>query len=142
MNIKLMVIGAAGRMGSRILQLAVESGQFNIVAAIENRGHPDIGKDAGFSTHSGPVKIILTDTFSAAEVDVVVDFSLPDTVEKNIDYCLENKIALVLGITGLTEKGEAGFKEDSHSVCDKYECGNECVICSGREGRLNAWSRV
>ena len=42
--IKLAVSGALGRMGSRIIALALEGRDFQIVAAIERKGHPDIGK--------------------------------------------------------------------------------------------------
>lgn len=102
MGIKLIVIGAAGRMGSRILGLAVESGQFDIVAAIETQGHPDIGKDIGLKGPAGPIK--LTDAFPADVADVVVNFSMPDATAKTIDYCLENNVPLVSGTTGLSEK--------------------------------------
>ena len=89
MKIKLVVIGAAGRMGSRILQLAAESGEFEIHAAIEVQGHPDIGKQISLAGASGPVNIALSDTFPGTGVDVVINFSLPDAVDKTIDYCLE-----------------------------------------------------
>jgi 4-hydroxy-tetrahydrodipicolinate reductase len=116
MREKLIVIGAAGRMGSRILQLAFESGEFEITGAIEIQGHPDIGKDVGFSMPSGPVNIILTDTFPTTAVDVAIDFSLPDGMERTIDYCLENKVALVLGTTGLSDKQRQKLKSVSEKI--------------------------
>ena len=45
MKIKVIVFGAAGRMGSRIVSLAVESSHFDIVGAVETANHPEIGKD-------------------------------------------------------------------------------------------------
>ena len=115
MKIKLVVIGAAGRMGSRVLQLAAESGEFEIHAAIEVRGHPAIGKQISLAGASGPVNIALSDTFPGTGADVVIDFSLPDAVDKTIDYCLENGVALVSGTTGLSggqrEKIESASKK-------------------------------
>jgi len=102
MGIKLIVIGAAGRMGSRIVTLAVESGLFDIVSALEIQGHPLIGKDLGFTGPTGPIK--LTDAFPVDVADVVIDFSMPDATVKTIDYCLENNVPLVSGTTGLSEK--------------------------------------
>ncbi len=46
MKSKLIVCGAAGRMGKRIICLAVETGRFDIIGAVEKQGHPEIGKDA------------------------------------------------------------------------------------------------
>ena len=43
----LIINGAAGRMGKRIVALAVESKQFNIIGATDYAQHPDMGKDIG-----------------------------------------------------------------------------------------------
>ena len=116
MGIKLTVIGAAGRMGGRILQLALEDGGFDIVAAIETQGHPDIGKKLEFTGVSGPVGVKLTDTFPAEVPEVVVDFSMPDAVAKTMDYCLENTVPMVLGITGLSDKQQEEVKAASGKI--------------------------
>jgi len=104
MAIKLIVIGAAGRMGQRILSLATESGNFDIIAAIDRPGHPDIGKIYGFESPSGQIEVVLTDTYPAAAVEVAIDFSQPEAVEETINFCVNNGVALVLGTTGLSEK--------------------------------------
>ncbi len=46
MNPKPVIIGAAGRMGRCIISLSIDAGDFDIIAAVERKGHPDIGKDA------------------------------------------------------------------------------------------------
>jgi len=115
MKPKLVVIGAAGRMGRRILSLAVESGQFDIIAALERQGHPDIGKDAGLVAAAGPINVKLTDAFPAAG-DVAIDFSQPEAADKTIDYCIENKVALVSGTTGLNDRQRGKFKAASQKI--------------------------
>ena len=104
MAIKLVVIGAGGRMGKRILSLAAESGQFDIIAAVERPGHPDIDKNLGLVAASGPVDVVLTDTCQAVAADVAIDFSLPEASSQTVDYCLKNGIALVSGTTGLSDQ--------------------------------------
>ena len=116
MEVKLVIVGAAGRMGRRILSLAAESGQFDIVAAVENQGHPDVGKDAGLVAASGPISVVLTDTYPAAAADVAVDFSQPEAVDRTIDYCLENNVALVSGTTGLNDKQREKMKTASGNI--------------------------
>ena len=116
MGTKLVVIGAAGRMGRRILSLAAESGQFDIIAAIERPGHPDIGKVYGLESASGPIEVVLTDTYPAAAADVAIDFSQPEAVDKTIDYCLKNNVALVSGTTGLSEKQRDKIKAASAKI--------------------------
>ena len=58
MQPKLAVVGAAGRMGRRIVALAVESRQFEIVGATDAKGHPDIGKDVGLLAGAGTLSLI------------------------------------------------------------------------------------
>jgi len=116
MAIKLIVIGAAGRMGRRILSLAAESGQFDIFAAIDKQGHPDIGKAVSLDSASGPIEIVLTDNFPTATVDVAIDFSQPEAVDETIDFCLENGVALVSGTTGLSEQQRDKMKAASGKI--------------------------
>jgi len=114
MKTKLVVVGAGGRMGKRIIALAVESGEFDIAGAVEIQGHPDIGKDAGLNAGAGSVDVKLADMFGDGG-EVVIDFSLPEAADKTVDYCLKNKVALVSGTTGLSikqrEKFDAASKE-------------------------------
>ena len=42
-----VVAGAAGRMGSRLVALLQESKDLRLVAAIEAPGHPAVARDAG-----------------------------------------------------------------------------------------------
>jgi len=104
MGIKLIVIGAGGRMGRRILSLAAESGQFDIIGAVERPGHPDIGKAYSLESPSGPIEAVLADTYPADAADVAIDFSQPEVVDETIDYCLKNNVALVSGTTGLSDQ--------------------------------------
>jgi len=109
MKPKLVVIGAAGRMGKRILSLAKESDRFNIIAAIERPGHPDIGKDAGLVAAVGAMNLDLGTEFPPA-ADVAIDFSQPEAADRTIDYCQENGVALVLGTTGLSDQHREKIK--------------------------------
>src|SRR4030042_4999809 len=102
MKPKLIVSGAAGRMGRRIISLAVEANEFDIVAAVEKKGHPDIGKDAGLVAGVSPLNVKL-DSVYPASADVVIDFSQPPAADSTIDYCSESGAALVLGTTGLSD---------------------------------------
>jgi len=102
MKPKLVVVGAAGRMGQRILSLAIESGRFDIVAAVERQNHPDIGKDAGLLAAAESINVKLDSSYPA-DADVTIDFSQPEAADKTIDYCAENSVSLVLGTTGLSD---------------------------------------
>ena len=102
MKPELIVNGAAGRMGRRILALAIESQNFQIAGAVDSASHPDIGTDAGLAAGTGEIGVDITCKFPAG-ADVMIDFSLPQATDAAIEYCWKNKVALVLATTGLSE---------------------------------------
>ncbi|MHC4643685.1 MAG: 4-hydroxy-tetrahydrodipicolinate reductase [Planctomycetota bacterium] len=115
MKPKLIVCGAAGRMGKRIISLAVEADEFDVIAVIENQDHPDIGKDAGIVAGMQPINIELGSTYPDGS-DVVIDFSQPAAADKTIDYCTESGVALVLGTTGLSDEQREKIKAASEKI--------------------------
>lgn len=108
MKHKLIIVGAAGRMGKRIAAVAVESGQFEIIGAVEAAGCPAVG------TTLEQTNIKISSEFPP-KADIVIDFSLPLAFKNTLNYCLKNTCALVLGTTGLSAEqikkvDEAGKK--------------------------------
>jgi 4-hydroxy-tetrahydrodipicolinate reductase len=100
MSLKLMVVGAAGRMGRRIVALAEESGRFNIVGAIDKADHPDVGKDAGMLAGIARLDVPLGSSWPA-RAEVAIDFSVPEAADNTLDNCSARAIPLVMGTTGL-----------------------------------------
>ena len=102
MKPKLIVNGAGGRMGRRIIAIAADLGQFDIVGAVDVESHPDIGKDAGLIAGVAEIGVGLSADLPK-EADVMIDFSLPEATDKAVNFCIENNVAIVLGTTGLSE---------------------------------------
>ncbi len=119
MKPRLIVVGAAGRMGNRIVCLAMKSDKFDIVAAIDAKSHPDIGKDVGQLAGADEIGIKI-DTGYKPDVDVVIDFSLPEAADATIDYCLENGAALVMGTTGLNDQQKAKIDAAGEKIAIIY----------------------
>ncbi len=115
MKPKLVINGAAGRMGRRILTLANDSGDFDIVGALEHKDYPLLGNDAGEAAGFGKLGLALT-ADKPADADVMIDFTLAPAADETIEYCLENKIALVMGTTGLSEQQLAKIEEASKQI--------------------------
>jgi 4-hydroxy-tetrahydrodipicolinate reductase len=119
MKPKLLIVGAAGRMGSTILSLAKDANQFDIVAAVERQDHPDVGKDAGLVVGTGPMNVKLDSVYPAG-ADMAIDFSQPAAADKTIDYCAKNGVALVLGTTGLSDQQLEKIKAASAKIPIMY----------------------
>ncbi len=115
MKSKLTVIGAAGRMGRRIVALAAESGQFDLVGAIDAPNHPEAGKDAGLLAGVGALDVPISAVWPDA-ADVAIDFSLPEGADKTISHCIVNGIALVMGTTGLAAAQQEAIREAAQKI--------------------------
>ncbi len=99
---RLIINGAGGRMGRRIIALATEDKELGIVGAFERA---DLGRDAGTLAGVEPLGVALTPRRDVA-ADVAVDFSHADSALAMIDWCAERGIAIVVGTTGLGAEGQ------------------------------------
>lgn len=97
-----------------MVALATADPQLTVAAAIDAPDHPRLGEDAGTIAGVKPIGAPLGVSLDA-DVEVVVDFSLPVAGEKIIDLCRQKKIPLVSATTGFddlqTEKLRAAAKE-------------------------------
>lgn len=94
--IKLGIAGACGKMGRRIIELAAQDKNFEVTLALEKKGTPLIGKELGkIKVSSNNDGLFL--------VDVLVDFTIPEATEINLDFVAKYRKALVLGTTGLND---------------------------------------
>lgn len=115
MSIRLVIHGAAGRMGQRLIALAAADPQLSIVAALEAAIHPRLGEDAGTVAGVRALGVPLTSTFQAA-ADVIIDFSVPEAAEAVLETAVSKKIALVLATTGLSESQIARLYDAARTI--------------------------
>ena len=102
--INVTVIGAAGRMGKRLVALVHESSRLQLAGATEAKGHPALGKDAGDVAGCGSLGVALTDNpaQALAASDVVIDFTAPEATLHHLAQAVQLKRAMVIGTTGLS----------------------------------------
>jgi 4-hydroxy-tetrahydrodipicolinate reductase len=102
------ITGAAGRMGTRLVALAKQDGQFQIVGAIEKPDHPaqakDIGEVAGIGAVGLPVTFDLRPT-----PQVLIDFTAPSSTRHWLKTCSDRGIGMVIGTTGLQPPDHAAI---------------------------------
>lgn len=116
--IRIIVNGAAGRMGRAIVALAGEDPDFRIVGAVDARGHPDLGKDAGVTAGVSALGVPLSSELAEkiAEADVVVDFSEKESTRTCVEIACQAGKAVVIGTTGLAEEDIARIKKAAESI--------------------------
>ena len=102
--LKVSVMGAAGRMGRRILYFLSQDESIKIVGAREIKGHSAVGKDAGLTAGIGKLGVKITADMDEASsgADVIVDFTAPKPTLENAKYAASRGKAMVIGTTGFT----------------------------------------
>ena len=103
-DMKLVVVGAAGRMGCTLVRLIAETPGAVLHAALEHTASPALGRDAGALAGLGDNGIAITDDALAAVVhaDGIIDFSTPAVSVEMAALAAQARIAHVIGTTGFT----------------------------------------
>ena len=102
-DMRLVVTGAAGRMGRMLVRIIAETPGVVLSGALEREGSPHLGEDAGTLAGVGPSGITLTaDALEAfVATDGVIDFSTPASSVDFAGLAAQARIACVIGTTGL-----------------------------------------
>lgn len=111
-KIKVAVCGACGKMGQEVIKTVNAQPDMQLIAAIDIN---NTGKDIGEIVENKPsgVKIFSTleESLESTEIDVVVDFTAPDSVYKNAISALNLNVRPVVGTTGLSEEQLSEIKK-------------------------------
>jgi 4-hydroxy-tetrahydrodipicolinate reductase len=112
---KLVVVGASGRMGQALIRIIAETEGAVLHAAVGRPGSSSIGKDAGELAGLGPLGVTVTDDALAAFVhaDGVIDFTRPETSIEFAALAAQARIVHVIGTTGCSDADQAKFEAAS-----------------------------
>ena len=104
--IKVIVAGAAGRMGGRLICLLKESAALTLAGAVESKGHVSVGEDAGETAGCTRAGIEICDDLSSVlgRGEVVIDFSTPAATLEHLRITAQHRKAMVIGTTGFSSQ--------------------------------------
>jgi len=106
---KIAMIGAAGRMGRRIISLAHEDERCEVVGALEYSESPFLGMDAGEVAGCGKIGVNITADIDEAlkDCDVYIDFTGVDVTMANLEAYKRIGKPVIIASTGLTAEQTA-----------------------------------
>jgi 4-hydroxy-tetrahydrodipicolinate reductase len=103
-TVKAIVIGAAGRMGIRLLWAIHETAHIYLAGAVERKDHPFLGRDAGevagMEKWEVPLAGDLREVISSGEV--ILDFTNAEAALRNFQVAAEKGKGAVIGSTGFS----------------------------------------
>ena len=97
-DLKIGIVGCSGRMGQMVINQVAGTEGCVIAGASEQPGHDAIGQEAvaGVTVRDDPAAMM-------ADVDVVVDFTIPDATVHHAELAAASGTAMVIGTTGLDD---------------------------------------
>ena len=104
-ELKIGIVGAAGRMGRMLVAQVGETDGCVLAGATERPGAAEIGRDAGTLAGVAAAGVAVGDDAAAmiAGVDAVIDFTAPDATVAHADLAAQADAAMVIGTTGLDD---------------------------------------
>jgi 4-hydroxy-tetrahydrodipicolinate reductase len=103
-DMRLVVPGAAGRMGRTLIRMIDDIPGVAVAAALERAGSDAIGRDAGTLAGLPPLGVPVSDDALKAVVDAdgILDFSAPAATVEFAALAAQARIVHVIGTTGLS----------------------------------------
>jgi len=111
--LQVTVVGAAGRMGALTAATVATQDDMRPAALVDARWTGDARPTAEAALGSPPPPCFATvaAALDAVQTDVVVDFTVPDSVFQNVRTVLEAGLAAVVGTTGLSQEHVAALEK-------------------------------
>jgi 4-hydroxy-tetrahydrodipicolinate reductase len=106
---KLVVVGAAGRMGQALIRMIHATEGVSLHAAVQREGSPFLGKDAGEIAGLGAIGVTITDDPLSAflHAEGVIDFTKPASTVTFAGLAAQARIVHIIGTTGCSPEDEA-----------------------------------
>ncbi|GBD96683.1 MAG TPA: 4-hydroxy-tetrahydrodipicolinate reductase [Nitrospirae bacterium] len=134
--LNMIVSGASGRMGSRIITLSRDMDDIKLTGALERKDHEESGKDIGQVIGIGVINIKITDSIAAIseKADVLVDFSSPSATIECLKSLSDKPVPVVIGTTG--------FSKDEIEYIKLYAQNTPCVFAPNMSVGVNLLLKV
>ncbi|MFT5206321.1 MAG: 4-hydroxy-tetrahydrodipicolinate reductase [Candidatus Omnitrophota bacterium] len=119
--IKLGLAGAAGRMGTAIIELALDEPKiFSVDSGYEAKAFDGLGNPRAYSSrslkHSKQVGLKTANEASFKNVDVCIDFTVHQATMEHITLALKTNTAMVIGTTGFDTNELAMIKKAAKKI--------------------------
>ncbi|MFA5689781.1 MAG: 4-hydroxy-tetrahydrodipicolinate reductase [Kiritimatiellales bacterium] len=120
MSIKVVIQGAAGRMGKTLIRCILEEkvSGLQLAGAVDLWDAPDIGTDAGLAAGARKAGVLLTTDLAAVapDADVIIDFTSHFGTAGNAERIAAWNTAWVIGTTGLADEETAEIQKAAKNV--------------------------
>jgi 4-hydroxy-tetrahydrodipicolinate reductase len=113
-EIKIVVAGPRGKMGSETLHMISREPQFNLVGAVDTKNEGLEVRDLdGLPNLAAPIYTDLEHCLSNTKPDVLIDFTHPEAGRKHMTLAIDYNVRPVVGTSGFTEQDVRAFQNQA-----------------------------
>ena len=116
MALRVAVTGASGRMGQAVARAVSAEPETELACLVARPGSRLVGSSAASIVGDENCPISVSDVLDLEAVDVVIDFTLPESSLANARVCAEAGVPIVIGTTGFSEAEQADLESSLTSV--------------------------
>tara|TARA_B110000503_G_scaffold63073_1_gene99741 strand:- start:10707 stop:11510 length:804 start_codon:yes stop_codon:yes gene_type:complete len=132
-TVRIGITGAAGRMGRTLIEAISLAEGLTLTAAIERSESTLLGADSGELAGQGKNGVVVVDALAKviADIDVLIDFSVPAATLANLALCSEHSVAIVIGTTGFTPEQQGDIEKVASviAVCKASNFSTGVNLC-------------
>ena len=110
MALRVAVTGASGRMGQAVARAVSAEPEMELACLVARPGSRLVGSSAASIVGDENCPITVSDVLDLDAVDVVIDFTLPESSLVNARACAEAGVPVVIGTTGFSEAEQADLE--------------------------------
>ena len=120
--LRVVVVGANGRMGKEIVKAVIQKEGVKLVGAVVRENTAWVGKDAGELVSLPMQDVVISDNLSSCLKaqsqcsDCIIDFSSPDYTLKNMAICKQMNLGMVIGTTAFREEDIQKIKQAAQQI--------------------------
>lgn len=133
-SVETIVVGAAGRMGSRLIHAIQDTPPMKLTAAVERPDHPSIGRDVGEVVGIGKIGVPLETFPKEGRGHVIIDFTNPTTSLRSLEFAATHGLAIVIGSTGFNAEQMVRVRDLSRKA--------RCVLSPNMSVGMNVMFRL
>lgn len=125
-DMRIVVVGAGGRMGVANIRAIAATKGVVLHAAIDQPGTPAIGMDAGLIAGVPPLDVVISEDLDTAleGADAIVDFTVPAATIALAKLAAAHGLVHVIGTTGCTDADEAALQAAGAAGARIVKSGN------------------
>jgi 4-hydroxy-tetrahydrodipicolinate reductase len=114
-TLSIAIAGSSGRMGRALLEAVAQAPDMRLAAALERKGSPFAGKDAG-ELFGAPCGISISEDMALAGCHALIDFTRPEATLDHLNACRELGVNMVIGTTGFSAEQKGLIADASRDI--------------------------